>query len=203
MAPTTLTDLSAPTRTTTLDIGVDLDGVCYSFDEALARWIAANTDHPADKLVPVDRWNTWECWDTDIDTWLGWFAAAVDDGYVFNDGDPYPGVVDGLTRLAAAGHRLHVITDRGRTGTAEIAQASTRTWIDRHQLPIATLTFSKDKTTRRTDVFIEDRAENYLDLVDAGVDCYLVDRPWNSHLEVPADRRIAGVSAFADAILAS
>ena len=77
MAPTTLTDLSAPTRTTTLDIGVDLDGVCYSFDEALARWIAANTDHPADKLVPVDRWNTWECWDTDIDTWLGWFAAGT------------------------------------------------------------------------------------------------------------------------------
>ena len=155
-------------------VGIDLDGVCYDFADSLRTFLeGTHRKYPN----PI-RWEFYEDWGYSLEEFLDLCHDGVDAGVIFSHGEPFPGTRDALLRLRAAGHSLHVITDRsfGKGGGSE---AATRVWLDTHKIPFDSLTFSPDKTIVRTDYMIEDKLSNYDALRAAGCEVYLLDRPWN------------------------
>jgi hypothetical protein len=180
-------------------IGVDLDGVCYPFVPVLRAHVMAHTGRPFVTLPDPTAFDFAAQWSMTTAELLGWMRHAVSEGALFAAGDPYPGVVSGLRRLAAAGHRIHVVTDRPDGP----ARDRTRAWLRRHQVTFHDLTFTADKTGVGADVFIEDKPSNYAALVAAGVDTYLRSHPYNAHVRTPPGRRVASFTAFTARVLAA
>jgi hypothetical protein len=161
-----------------LDIGVDLDGVCYDFSAALRRWLQGR-GRPPGSMPPPTRWDFYtEQWGMSLPEFLAACNEATDAGFLFADGAPEPGTVMTLRRFADSGHRVHIITDRmfGKGGSAE---ANTRRWLAAHRIPFSSLTFSPDKTVVRVDTAIDDKPGNYEALDAVGHLPYLRSRPWN------------------------
>lgn len=116
------------------------------------------------------------------------------------DGTPYPGVRKALRRIQEAGHTVHLVTARGE-GSEHSAQVRevTQRWLERHKIPHDSLHFTRDKASVPTDAFLDDDPGNCRRLVAAGVEAYLLDRPWN--VGEPDAQRVASVDAFADIAL--
>lgn len=183
-----------------MKVGIDLDGVCYDFGASLAYYLTTHCGWDPARCTPPARWEFYEDWGLPLPEFLATCAAGVDAGVVFTHGDPLPGVKDALDRLAAAGHSLHIITDRARGA----AQAATAQWLTAHDLPYDTLTFAADKTVLWTEVMVDDKRANIDALEEAGTWGYLMDRPWNQYEGVlPRYRRVADLTEFADAVLAT
>lgn len=182
------------------DVGIDLDGCAYDFIDAIRREIRLFYPH-LDPSPPADSWTFYERWGLDHDAFLNVYAQSVKQGRVLWEGDPYPGTVDAWQRLAEAGHRIHIITDRRPAGAEADAQRATISWLARHGLEYSSITFSHDKTLIRhiashkeRVVFVDDKAENFCALQSAGISAFLMDRPWNQHTEGP---RVASLHDFA------
>jgi hypothetical protein len=190
-----VTTAPAPPRRT-LDIGVDLDGVCYPFDRVLARFVAATTGRDLALMPTPASWDIPACWGLSAAEFGAHVEAGIAAGVIFRRGGPFVGVVAGMQRLAEAGHRLHIVTDRARGELADVAAASTRAWLADYHIPYTSLTLSGDKTQVDVDAFIEDRDVNFLALAEAGSNPYLRHQPWNAHLEVAASRRVSDFGAF-------
>lgn len=175
-------------------VGIDLDGVCYDFADSLRTFLEGTHR----KYPNPTRWEFYEDWGYSLEEFLDLCHDGVNAGVIFSHGDPFPGVRDALLRLRDAGHTLHVVTDRsfGKGGASE---AATRVWLDTHQIPFDSLTFSADKTIVRTDYMIDDKLANYDALHAVGCNVFLLDRPWNQS-RTPRDR-VTSVSEFADVVL--
>lgn len=183
-----------------LDIGVDIDEVMYDFVDSLRRWLILNGHQPHYTRIS-DKWGFFVDWGLTEAEFAHACHTGVDAGIIFRTGDPAPGTALALTRLLAAGHRIHLVTARafGEPGKCE---ESTRAWLAEHGIPYTTLTFSADKTVRHTDLFIDDHVLNYKALVAAGVNAYLHTQDWNINFDVPPEQRVASITEFADRVLA-
>lgn len=192
--------MSAP-ASRTLDVGVDIDGVLYPFDVAItAHLVAAGV--AADPAPPAARWHFYR----DLGLNGEQFAAACDqavaDGTLFARGEPYPGALAALGRIAAAGHRIHLVTAR-TGGDHDAVVVATRAWLAEYRMPHDALTFTADKTSvADLNFFVEDCVDNYDALAAAGTHVWLVERAWNA---APSGgdrrRRVADLGAFADVVL--
>lgn len=176
-------------------IGIDLDGVCYDFSTSVRAYLDTLGGLP--EYPAVTRWEFYEDWGLDLQGFLDVCHDGVDAGIIFTHGEPYPNTAEAFHRIKAAGHTIHVITDRsfGKGGASE---AATRAWLDCHGLPFDSLTFSADKTIVRIDAMVDDKPSNYEALEAAGVDAYLLTRPWNQH--VPNARRVLDLLHFAEVV---
>jgi 5'(3')-deoxyribonucleotidase len=183
----------------TLKVGVDLDGVCYSFDDSLRLSLVVNRGYNPEACPPSTRWEFYEDWGLSLAEFLSAFAEGVDTGIIFAQGDAYPGTREALQRMIDAGHELHVITDR-TVGTPGIAEGATARWIAEHLPTMKSLTFSRDKTVVPTDMMIDDKPANYHALEAAGCDAWLFNRPWNqSATEIT--KRVNSLDEFADMVI--
>lgn len=113
---------------------------------------------------------------------------------------PEPELSEAVRRLHAAGFSQHVVTDR-----PAIAEADTAWWLNEHAPLIDTLTVSRDKTVFKAYgpapyFAIDDRVDNVVKLLDADVQAYVLDRPWNQHAQLP---RVYGLLEFADTVVAT
>ena len=72
-------------------------------------------------------------------------------------------------------------------------------WLHRHGLHFDSLTFSADKTVVSLDVMVDDKIANYDALETAGVEAWLLTRPWNQHDKTPR-RRVLDLLHFAEVI---
>lgn len=179
-----------------LKVGVDLDGVCYPFHPSLRRYLEEHVKHPSD-YPDATHWDFFLDWGLSVEDFLKHCNGGVDAGIVFSHGDPFPGVHEALHRIKDAGHAIHVVTDRS-FGQPGASAAATLAWLKRHDLPYKCVTFSSDKTVANVDVFIDDKIENYLAVRDAGIDAYLLTRPWNEKLE--GAKRVDSLLHFAELI---
>jgi 5'(3')-deoxyribonucleotidase len=162
-----------------LDIGVDLDGVCYDFVGALRHYLVTHEGFPEYDLGESTSWNFFkDNWNMSTSDFLKFFAAGVDAGIVFIHGEAMEGCAETITRLRERGHKVHIVTHRS-VGTLSVA--STDAWLRREGIPFDTLCFSEDKTIVKTDIFIEDKVENFCALERAGVDAVLMNQKWNAH----------------------
>jgi 5'(3')-deoxyribonucleotidase len=165
-----------------MNIGIDLDGVCYDFTESLRTYLIEHRDFAKEALPDTTTWNFFEDdWNMDLETYLGLFADGVDAGVVFLHGPPHEGCVEVLEKLRADGHRLNIVTHRMSAGTKPVH--NTIDWLQREGIPFDGLTFDSDKTVVNNDIFIEDNVDNFLSLEHAGVRSFIMDRPWNQYLD--------------------
>ena len=200
--PTPVTHLPDPVGAHSLDIGFDLDGVMYDFVGALRSYISASTGRPAETMPDPTCWNFFaDDWGMSLDQFLAACTAGVDAGVIFRVGDPYPGAAAGTAALLAAGHRVHIVTDRASMGAPGFAAQHTSQWLAQHNITFTSLTVTADKRSVHTDAFIEDRPENYLALREYGVDAFLRTHAYNEHVDTPPARRVADIDSFVAAVL--
>lgn len=170
----------------TLDVGVDLDGVGYNFQAALAPFARAQ-GYP---LASESRWNEIDPETNTHGGFASWgipdYAAlmelvprAIEEAGLYARGCPFPGFIEMMRSLSEDGHRIHIITAR-TSDTESPAAHATRSWLGEWSIPYRTLSFSRNKALRRTDLFIEDSTYNYSALEESGMTVpFLVSRPWN------------------------
>lgn len=193
-------------------LGIDLDGVLYDF---YASWRAYMEHRKANyrgipswdlsKIQMVDgepaHWAFYKDAGMTTEEFTRTFDLGVDARIIFCHGEPRPGSVEAMKRLKAAGHTLHIVTDRSR-GTEGAARTNTIEWLAKHDIPYDDITFTADKAAVRVDAYVEDKTENFLDIVDSGMVCHLVNRPWNAGgMDAPAPNsvwRINSITDFAD-----
>lgn len=173
----------------------DLDGCATLFVEEFYPRLCAWED-----LTPTE-WETWHHYrthgisDTDFVKHLTQYAEEGG----FGDQTPVAGFAEAVKQIAAAGHTQHVVTDR-----PEIALADTAWWIEEYAPEINTLEISRDKTVFMAQgpgpyYAIDDRVENVQALLNAGVNAYLMDWPWNKDSILP---RVASLEEFAQIVCA-
>lgn len=153
-------------------IGVDLDGCVYGFVSALREYI-----RQTEGRTDLPQQTCWEFYETDWgytpEAFRELCDAGVDAGVVFAYGEPIPGSVEVLRRLKERGHSIHIVTSR-HFGSPGASERVTREWLDRHQVPYDSLTFSHDKTIVPTDIFIDDYSANVAALRAAGVEAWML-----------------------------
>ncbi len=183
-----------------LRIGFDLDGVLYDFGNSVRRYlnsIGREYGFKGDAAEP-HHWDFYEYWGMERDEFTQICHSGVDAGYIFS-GPARDNAAESVRRVAELGHEIVIITDRqfGRVPTN--SHRATEEWLAAHGIEYDELWFSADKTIAHTDMFVEDKLENYDALVNRGVDCYLINRAWNL---VPGDnrKRINDISEYADAV---
>jgi hypothetical protein len=184
-------------------VGFDLDGVVYDFRRYLSEYLVS-IGRPECRLEDaLPHWDFFEGWGLTLNEYLDLYRTGVDAGYVLRVGAPLAGSVEAINRIAAAGHSIHIVTDRSVASSPGLPAQLTEAWLHEHRIPFDTLTMSADKTVVPTDFFIDDRYENYVSRVQAGLSCHLLNRTWNEGLGDATTRRVSSVGEFADAVIAA
>ena len=153
-------------------IGIDLDNVVYPFVEVLGDYISLKTGCERSEMPPAKQWEFFLDWGLTAQLFLEFYAAAVDDGYMFTAGAPIVDSQRVLRYLENDGHTIHLVTDR-HVGFR--AKANTEKWLAMWEIPHDSLTFSADKTIVRCDVFLDDKPSHVDDLRAVGCSAYLMD----------------------------
>lgn len=111
---------------------------------------------------------------------------------------PYDGVQEILTDLRNAGHTVHLATARGFEGPlAGLVRHHTIEWLQVHEIPHDSMTFTADKSLLNVDVFLDDGIHNVEALQKAKIRAWLRDQPHNQASTLP---RVADLAAFANLI---
>lgn len=182
-------------------VGVDLDGVLYNFGDSVKRYL----DHIGQGHIwksgptPTPFWDFYKDWGWTGKEFVELCNAGADAGFIFT-GPMREHAKISMDRLANAGHYIIIITDRGFGSTPEVSHKNTVNWLQWHNIYYDELVFSADKTCRPTDVFVEDKIENYDALLQAGTKPFLINRAWNVVDGGDARNRINCVCEFADAV---
>lgn len=188
-------------------VGFDLDGVLYDFGNSVRRYLDS-IGRPYGFKDDHDEPHTWEFyeyWGMDREEFKQICNAGADAGYIFT-GPARPNAAWAVQAVKDAGHTVVIITDRQFGRVPEISHDNTVHWLRSHKIPYDELYFSADKTSAPTDIFIEDKLENYDAITNAGTTCVLIDRPWNQDpgdfrfrvkdiVEYPAIVELASMSA--------
>lgn len=189
-------------------VGIDLDGVLFDFAESLRSYIRhAELDKTYNlcKGEPPD-WYFYRHWGMTDQEFVKYCHDGVDAGFVFR-GPARPNAKAALDRIRNLGHEIHIVTDRSFGSHPENSQKATYEWLYEHEIPFDTVTFSANKTVVPTDCFVEDKLENYDALKAAGVDVYLINRPWNidatEYINHKPRKRIKDIIEYADIIEAN
>lgn len=161
-------------------VGFDLDGVWYDFRQAHSEFELGrgNTECTIENCDP--GWDYFLGWGMNFEQWALSYRQAVDAGRLLRFGEPMTDAVWSSRAVAAAGHTVHIVTDRSAGSDPGVSSRATAAWLADNGFVFHSLTFSADKTVVPVDVFIEDRLKNADALNDAGTPCYLINRPWNS-----------------------
>lgn len=179
-----------------LRVGVDIDDVIFPwYARAHQLCVKAGITNG----VSPTTWSPHEEYGCTLQDWLDVMECGTLDDTLYS-GAPYPGAIDALWRLRGAGHSIHLVTARGFFVLGRMIREQTINWLDDYGVPHDTLTFTKDKTIVRADVFVDDSAKNVAELVAAGMSTWMVNQPHNATaIHSP---RVNHVSEFVDAILA-
>jgi len=154
-------------------IGLDLDGVTYDFVGQFRNYLKYVWQHEHDMPEPIE-WHFAESWGLTTDEFSERIQQGIDANILFRFGSAYPGAVDTINRLYDYGHSIHFITHRDPR-----AWAHTTEWLIDAGINYDTLNITADKTAVRTDIFLEDNIDNYLQILQSGTWSVLMDRPWN------------------------
>lgn len=186
-----------------LSIGFDWDDVVMPWYDKAVEVCREAGICPAD-LTPT-TWSMHEEMGCTLDEWIDALDVATESGVLY-DTVPMEGAVEAMRKLYFEGHYIHIVTARGTfhgNRWNDKIQALTKAQIEEFAVPHHSVTFTRDKTIVPTDYFIDDNLRNYQALRAAGVQAFLLNRPWNEGEEhnVPWSHRVGRVSEFADIVL--
>lgn len=176
-------------------IGWDIDGVGFNFGDSCKRYLDEIGQGHLWKSGPTPDpyWYWYRDWGWTDEQFLEFCHAGADAGFIFS-GPVRDGYKEGLEECARLGHEIIVITDRSFGATPRVSEKLTELWFDEHGMEYDELWFSRDKTVTWTDMFIDDKLENYDDLNSVGTEVYLLNRPWNEDKD--NRRRVDDISEF-------
>lgn len=176
---------------TRLNVGWDLDGVGYIFFASVHHYLTLS-GHGHLPEITDEKCDVWEAhqkyWGMTDDEFNKHCDDGVNAGIVFGPGEQFtrPNFFEAMRAVKQMGHRNIIITHRWQ-GNPGRAEANTYEWLKPVHDVIDDVKFSHDKTSVKTDIFIEDNLKNYDHLVAAGTKAVLVNRTWN---RVPGDSRV-------------
>ena len=167
-----------------LDIGIDLDGVCYPIEYDFVDMMKESVDptYTADK---IKTWKFYQDLGLSDDEFNKLFAKYINDEKAYIAHDPYPGVNDAIWKLHKMGHRLHVVTHREVRNAETACMLLTHAWLAKQKWPLRSVTIAADKAIIRTDIFIDDGVHNLERLEEVSVattgvsNAVCMSRPWN------------------------
>lgn len=182
-------------------VGFDLDGVLYNFGDSVQRYLeATNRGHIwKSGPTPTPFWDFYKDWGWSSKEFVDLCNEGADAGYIFC-GPARDNAVAAVGKVAALGHQIIIITDRQFGSTPDVSHKNTEQWLAQHGIEYDELWFSADKTCAPTDIFVEDKLENYDALVANGTPTYLINRAWNQVDGGDARNRINCVSDYANEI---
>lgn len=181
--------------TPTFDIILDVDDVLFPWSaHAHAAIVRAGMDNGA----VITRWDCHNDYGITSEEFWGVITRAYMDGMLMQE--PYPGVIEEILLLQAAGHRVHIVTARGFEGAvAQIVRDETANWLLRYGIPHDSLTFTKNKASVPADYALDDNAGNVTALRAVGVEAFLRTQDHNlSNTVLP---RMADLTAFVGHVL--
>jgi 5'(3')-deoxyribonucleotidase len=182
-------------------VGFDLDGVLFNFGQSVKEYLEAIGKDDLWKSGPNPKpfWDFYKDWKWTTPQFLQFCNDGADAGYIFR-GNVRENAVEAVWAVKNAGHRIIIITDRQFGTTPSVSHEATKAWWKEYGFPeYDELHFSADKTCVKTDVFVEDKAENFESLLAVGTPCYLITRPWNE--DHPAgDYRISDVVEYPERV---
>ncbi len=179
-------------------VGIDLDGVLYNFHQSFIDYLTMSGLQGKYLIkYSFDDWNFFERWGMSQREFVEHCNRGVDAGIIFR-GPARKRAGSAIRRIKKAGHEVHIVTDRSFGRSPLDSQYATMDWLAQHNIPYDSITFSADKTIVPTDMFVEDKLENYDALDAAGTEVYLISRPWNRRND--NRRRISGITEFANIV---
>ncbi|QOR72333.1 hypothetical protein IM660_08950 [Ruania alkalisoli] len=184
-----------------LVVGVDIDDVLYDWS-GRAHQLSVQAGL-AGQVQTITSWTPHREYGCTAEQWWEVIEGGIHDGSLFG-APPIDGAIAALQQLRTAGHQIHLVTARGSGGFSPYAatvQQQTVDWAARHGIPHDDLTFTADKARVRTDYFVDDSADNVVAIRQTGSRVYVMDRPWNSHLDHP--HRVHHITEFAAAVLSA
>lgn len=185
---------------TRLRVGFDLDGCLYNFGDCVREYLEYTGQGHIWKSGPTPKpfWEFYKDWGWTTEQFVEFCNAGADAGFIFS-GDARPGASQAVQKVASLGHEIVIITDRQFGTHPKVSHKATEEWLRYHDIPYDELWFSADKTCAPTDVFVEDKWQNFIALNEAGTTCYLINRPWNIDYG-PHHLRIDDISDYADIV---
>lgn len=185
-------------------VGFDLDGVLYDFGDSVKRYLSSigqEYEFKADADEP-HTWNFFEHWGMSAADFVQHCHDGVDAGIIFRGG-VRPNAVETVAAVKAMGHEIIVITDRSFGTTPEASEEATYDWWDDNGFPsFDEIHFTPNKVIVPTDIFVEDKLENYDMITKAGTECWLINRAWNMEHGLDYRRRIDHVGDYAEKVAA-
>lgn len=179
-------------------VGIDLDGVCFDFNENLRFWLETIKGYKL-KYGPSVRWEFYEDWGLTLDEFLRECNRAADAGHLFRHGPVINDAKAQLQRLRDAGHTIVLITDRS-FGSNNVSQENTRQWLFDTELPWDEIHFTANKAEVDVDFHIDDRFKNVVEMAQTGIDAWLLSAPWN--LGYTLAKRADSLQTFVSYVLA-
>lgn len=162
-------------------VGFDVDGVLYPLVDVFRthahRSGVIDDDCPA--RYPSHQWHFWRDWNLTWETFVDVYADGVQHGNLLDAAAPYTGAANAVRSVAASNCDIIIVTARTLADTTGLAVDATRTWLTRWNIPYTELHVTERKTDVELDVMIEDSGAGAAALRAAGVDCWLLDQPWN------------------------
>lgn len=168
---------------------IDLDGCVYNYVDAFAECVAERRGQKRDELGPAESWTFYKQpgWEMTTPEFLEAMRHAIRRQDLFLRGQKYTGAFGALRGLWQ--HELVIISSRlYGEDTARHSWEQTLEWLDRHHLPyfdeILLVNGAVDKGALAVELHcthaIEDSIDNHLSLRHAGIESYLLTRPWNA-----------------------
>jgi hypothetical protein len=149
--------------------------------------------------TPDPYWDWYKDWGWTTDQFLEFCHAGADAGYIFA-GPVREGFVQSVASAARLGHEIIIVTDRSFGSTPSVSEKLTTDWLEQHGIEYDELHFSPDKTSTWTDMFIDDKLQNYDALAAVGTDVYLLNRPWNKVDHADTRQRIDTIEEYTKAV---
>jgi 5'-nucleotidase len=166
-------------------LGVDLDGVCGDYSNALRAVLAERRGIP---LADLPRQVTWDFdeWDLGTDEFHEVHKEAVLEHRIFRSMPLIEGAADALWRLSDAGVWIRIITHRLYVNWGHaVAVADTVTWLDSVGIPYRDLCFLGAKPQVEAACYVDDAPHNITALRESGAYVLIFDQPYNRHLDGP------------------
>ena len=184
-----------------LVVMVDIDDCLMPWAEQVhLKCIEAGLAKPGSTWT---QWGMYEDYGCTKEQWLEVVNAQVVHGGIYHS-PPYPGAIEALRKLEAAGAEIHLVTARGFFAFAEEIRGWTHDWVETFNVP-GQLSFFHHKEVKAREIgathAIDDGIHNAIALLNEGVDVYLMNQPHNLAEEFDPYRRVDSVSEFVERIL--
>lgn len=167
-------------------IGIDMDDVLMYFNEHMLRFLNKKygTNHQRKDSFDFTLENVWKESSEIVQRKILEFYMSAE----HDQTESYPGAIEGVRALKAAGHDLHVITSK-----PDMLRGRTEAWLGQHfpgmftevhfmnHLHSTNKKMSKAEACKNlgVEIFIDDAIHNAKNVATLGIPVLLLDAPWN------------------------